>query len=84
MALSCHTTNQWRASQDEISPGLQRDRSHTDQAYCHWLELSSTYGKVLHRLEMCFLACVSSVCALDSGHISPPHYNTARCVETQH
>ena len=52
---------------DATSPGLQRGRSQTDQARSLWPELSSVHGKVLHALEMCCLACVCSVRALDTS-----------------
>ena len=83
MALSHHTTKPWRANQRRDNPGLQRGRGQTDQLYFHWLELSSIYRKRPHRPELCCLACVSSVHALDTRHVSPPHCGATRCVETR-
>ena len=59
---------------DEISPGLQRDRSQADQEYSRCLKLFSIYGNTLHTKEMCCLVCVSSMRALDTRRFSPPHY----------
>ena len=59
---------------DEISPGLQRDRSQADQEYSRCLKLFSIYGNTLHTKEMCCLLCVSSMRALDTRRFSPPHY----------
>ena len=66
---------------DEMRTGLQRYRSLTDQAYLRWLE-SSLYRKLLHKVEMCCLACVSSVRILDARHVSPSHGRAAVCAET--
>ena len=59
---------------DEISPGLQRDRSQADQEYSRCHKLFSIYGNTLHTKEMCCLVCVSSMRALDTRRFSPPHY----------
>ena len=53
---------------DQRSPGLQRDKTQTDQAYSCGLELPSVHGKVLHMLEMYCLSCVSYV--RDMTHLS--------------
>ena len=49
---------------DEIFPDLQMDITQTDQAYCRWLALFSTHGKVRRTLEICYLARVYRVRAL--------------------
>ena len=67
--------NQGRPIREEIIPGLQRDTRHTDQTFSRWLALFPVYGQVLGK---CCLACVSSVRAVDSRHVCPPHCHTAR------
>ena len=44
--------------------------------------LLHNYGKVLRRLEMCFLAYISSVRALNTRHVSALLCHATRCVET--
>ena len=62
------TQNHGEPIKNEISPGFQKDRSQSDQAYFPWLMYTSIHGRVLHRLEMCYLACFQCVFAL---HVFP-------------
>ena len=58
---------------------MQRDRSETDQAHFRGFHTL----KMPHTLEMCYRAIVSSVCALDTRHVSPSHCRATRCTETR-
>ena len=51
--------------------------------YSRWLELSSIYGKLLLRLGMSCLACVSRVRLLDTRRVSPLHCRATWCAETR-
>ena len=70
-------------------PGLQRDRSQTDQTYSHWLELSSIYVKVLHTLEICCLSSIYvkvlhtlEICCLSSIYVKVLHTLEICCLSS--